>query len=171
MSAFDYSGYVYRNGLRVNTLYTEMGDSSIRVRLFPSCVTIRRNGEVIDENLFLEKGTPPEAFFDAEDDETPQLDPDYFRESGKSCVFNVDGFRLEVFFTYEDNCYCYGKLVQPDGVIWHAWHGYGVGKRFEDGDYGYSNDDREATLRNLFPELSNPEWLNLVGLSDNKEKS
>ena len=153
MSGFDSGGYVYRNGDRLPG-YSRMGDRSIQVELYKcSSVLIYRNGDRLDENLFLSKDTPSEAFWDFEGKR--KFDPDYFRywESGDCCVFEIDDHRLEVFFTEEDNSYVYAKLIQPDGTLWYAWSGYGVGEGFEDGEYGYSNSDREATLRDLFPEL------------------
>lgn len=149
MSSMDYGGYVYRGGVRVRNRLL-MGSLSIRVELYRSSwVLIYRNGDRLDQNQFLSEDTPPEAFCDFGGRQ--ELDRDYFRESGECCVFEIDDHRLEVFFTEEDNYYIYAKLIQPDGEIWYAWNGYGVG--FEDDPYGYSSDDREETLRNLFPEL------------------
>ena len=149
MSGYDYGSRIYLGGVRAESC-SQMGDLSIQVELCKaSHVLIYRDGKRLDETLFLSNDTPPEAFWDFEGRQA--LDADYYRESEECCVFEIDDHRLEVFFTDEDNYYVYAKLVQPDGKVWYSWSGYGVG--FEDDPYGYSSDDREATLQELFPEL------------------
>ena len=65
---------------------------------------------------------------------------------------DVDGWKIEVVLTYEDNFYVYTKVTQPDGNVWHGWSGYGVGAGLEDAGYGYSTSDREEKLSELWPE-------------------
>ena len=62
-----------------------------------------------------------------------------------------DGYRLDVVWTYEDNYYMYARLTQPDGATWTGWSGYGVGAGLEDGEHGYSTEDRQVTLASLWP--------------------
>jgi hypothetical protein len=63
----------------------------------------------------------------------------------------VDGYKIEVVLTYEDNFYVYTKVTQPDGNVWHGWSGYGVGAGLEDAGYGFSTCDREEKLVELWP--------------------
>lgn len=35
-------------------------------------------------------------------------------------------------------------------TFWHGWSGYGVGAGLEDAGYGYSTDEREERLWELF---------------------
>jgi hypothetical protein len=116
-------------------------------------MTIHRGPEKLDE-LELLKDMPPEAV------ETwrwggksgRSLNTNHFKTTEDCCVFEVDGWRLEVFFRIEDNHYQYAKLTQPDGNVWHGWSGYGVGAGLEYCGYGYSTEDREDVLRALWPE-------------------
>ena len=65
-------------------------------------------------------------------------------------MLHVDGHRTTVYFREEDNHYQYVELLQPDGVVWHGWSGYGVGAGLEDCGYGFSTADREAKVWQLF---------------------
>ena len=76
----------------------------------------------------------------------------YFIDSGKPLVLNVDGHRIEFFFTEEDNFYQYVKMTQPDGTIWTGFSGDGVGAGLEDAGYGYDTSDREFELNRIFLE-------------------
>lgn len=78
------------------------------------------------------------------------LDTSYFSGTEECCVFEVDGWRLEVFFRHEDNYYQYARLIQPDGNVWHGWSGYGVGAGLESAGYGCSTSEREERLWQLF---------------------
>lgn len=77
---------------------------------------------------------------------------DYFLDRDIPCVFEVDGCKVEVVWTYEDNYYQYVRLTQSDGVIWTGWSGYGVGAGLEDADYGFSTARRESRIRDIFPD-------------------
>lgn len=61
-----------------------------------------------------------------------------------------DGYKLRVVHQEEDNCYVYAELTEPSGVVWHGFSGYGVGAGFEDGGYGFSNEDRVDSMWELF---------------------
>lgn len=132
-----------------------LGDGPIYVVLYKqSSLSIHRGTERLDE-LTLLKDVPPEAVenWSDKDGKPPRwLNIDYFKTSEECCVFEVDGWRLEVFFRIEDNHYQYAKLTQPDGNVWHGWSGYGVGAGLEDCGYGYSTEEREDVLRALWPE-------------------
>ena len=131
-----------------------LGDGPIYVALYKqSSVSIHRGPEQLDE-LALLKDMPIDAvevWTDKEGKTYRWLNTDHFKNSEDRCVFEVDGWRLEVFFRIEDNHYQYAKLTQPDGSVWHGWSGYGVGAGLEDAGYGYSTEDREDVLWELFP--------------------
>lgn len=136
------------------TGHVVLGDGPIYVVLYKqSTVTIHRGPEKLDE-LALLKDMPPEAVetWQLGGESHRSINTDRFRETEDCCVFEVDGWRLEVFFRIEDNHYQYARLAQPDGNVWHGWSGYGVGAGLEDCDYGYSTDDRDCVLRALWPE-------------------
>lgn len=134
-----------------------LGDGPIYVVLYKqSSLCIHRGTERLDE-LTLLKDTPAEAvevWTDKEGKTHHWLNTDHFKTTEDCCVFEVDGWRLEVFFLIEDNHYQYAKLTQPDGNVWHGWSGYGVGAGLEDAGYGYSTNDREDMLWQLFGQPS-----------------
>lgn len=33
----------------------------------------------------------------------------------------LDGCKVELIYTLEDNYYVYARLTQPDGNVWHGW--------------------------------------------------
>ena len=130
-----------------------LGDGPIYVALYKqSDLSIYCGPEILDE-LALLKDMPTEAvenWTDRDGKAHRWLNTDYFKTTKDRCVFEVDGWRLEVFFLIEDNHYQYAKLTQPDGNVWHGWSGYGVGAGLEDADYGYSTSEREDMLWELF---------------------
>lgn len=132
-----------------------LGDGPIYVVLYKQGgLMIHRWQERLDE-LALLKDMPPESveiWTDKKGNVHRCLNTDHFKASDDCCVFEVDGWRLEVFFRIEDNHYQYAKLTQPDGNMWHGWSGYGVGAGLEGAGYGYSTEDRDGVLRELWPE-------------------
>lgn len=131
-----------------------LGDGPIYVVLYKqSSVSIHRWQDSLD-TIALLKDMPPEAietWTDKENCTHQWLNTDYFKNTEKCCVFEVDGLKLEVLFREEDNHYQYARLTQPDGVVWTGFSGYGVGAGHEDADYGYSTEEREGVLFDLFP--------------------
>lgn len=85
-------------------------------------------------------------------EEQEYLDTDYFMKRNLPIVMNVDGVKIEVFLTEEDNYYQYAKMTLPDGTVWHGWSGYGVGAGLENAGYGFSTEERERKLWELFPD-------------------
>lgn len=75
-----------------------------------------------------------------------------FKSKEHIAVFTIDNHQIEVWFMVEDNHYMYVRLKQPDGTVWHGWSGYGVGAGFENGEYGYRNEDRDETMKILWHE-------------------
>ena len=65
-------------------------------------------------------------------------------------MVELDGCKVELIYTQEDNYYVYARLTQPDGNVWHGLSGYGVGAGLEDAGYGYSTSEREIMLWELF---------------------
>lgn len=92
----------------------------------------------------------PEALGDYEGE--PYIETDYFREKGVPYVGAYKTWRIEIFYTEEDNYYQYCRVEQPDGVIWCGWAGYGVGAGLEDGGHGYSSEARDEMLTNYWPD-------------------
>lgn len=80
------------------------------------------------------------------------VDSDKAITADRPAIFEVDGHRIEVRYTHQDNYYQYAKLTQPDGKVWYGWSGYGVGAGLEDCGYGYSTEERNETLASLWPE-------------------
>lgn len=132
-----------------------LGDGPIYVVLYKqSGITIHRGPEILDK-LELLKDMPSDAvvvWTDKKGEKNRWLNTEYFKVTEDCCIFEVDGWRIEVFFLFEDNHYQYVKLTQPDGNVWHGWSGYGVGAGLEDCGYGFSTEDRDDTLRSLWPE-------------------
>ncbi len=88
---------------------------------------------------------------------------DWDEEQGSSYnnppEIQIEGNRLSIICEESDNHYSYVQWVQPDGVIWHGFSGYGVGAGFEDAEYGYSTEEQEDRLFELFrrPQRKNPQ--------------
>ena len=130
-----------------------LGDGPIFVGLHKQLsVHVYRNGEELDDCDFLipecRDGIKTWAH---EGKSSRYLDTDSFVDK-RPAIFEIDGHRLEVHFREEDNYYQYAKLVQPDGQTWFGWAGYGVGAGLEDCGYGFSTEDRNETLRSIWPE-------------------
>ncbi len=179
MAYSDYGGYAYRNGKRVlersdavlsseglkstpgmwpgfvlpearsvGSYHVIMGDGPVHVTLYKqSSLGILVNGDEQDELAVCTiKDVPAWEYKDSKG-----IDVDVFKDSNEVCTFEVADHKIEVFWRDdEDNHYQYVRLTQPDGNTWLGFSGYGVGAGFEDGDYGYSNADREGTLFELF---------------------
>lgn len=175
MAYSDYGGYAFRNGVRVEersdfTVTPEggfgtpgcypgfavlgaggsqaqamavaalpsghavLGDGPIFVTLYKqSSVGVYRVADGVVSEI---KGVPARQNWDGSDDE--------------AATFEVDGHKLTIHFTEEDNFYCYAQLEQPDGVVWHGWSGYGVGAGLEEAGYGYSTPERTERCAELF---------------------
>lgn len=132
-----------------------LGDGPIYVVLYKqSYLRIFRGNEELEiANLIKDPpvgALQPDSYSDTE---THYLDTEVFKRTGKVCIFEVDGWRLEVFFREEDNHYQYARLAQPDGNVWHGWSGYGVGAGLEDCGYGFSTPEREEVMCALFPDF------------------
>lgn len=70
-------------------------------------------------------------------------------------IFEIEGHKITVYWLETDNYYQYVEMMQPDGVVWHAFSGYGVGAGLEGCGYGFSTHEQEERLFSLFkrPEL------------------
>jgi hypothetical protein len=188
MAYSDYGGYAYRNGERVtersDTVLTTggikstpgqwpgwtipegrgggayhalLGDGPIYVGLYKqSILTIHRLGEELDPVPLLRERRDDDHFqYNGQNG----LSSCPWQDSDRPCVLEVDGHRVEAFWTTlatEDNHYVYARLTQPDGTVWTGFSGYGVGAGLEGAGYGYSTRQREDTLRRLFPPRGTP---------------
>ena len=131
-----------------------LGDGTIYVVLYKqSSLMIYRGQDEIDNVTLLKNPSPDwvKKWTDKEGKEHQFVNTDHFKSSGELCTFEVDGVTIEVYFREEDNHYQYAKVTQADGNVWTGFSGYGVGAGLEDADYGYSTEDREDVLQELFP--------------------
>lgn len=183
MAYSDYGGYAYKNGKRIDersdavlspegiqstpgawpgwtieagrsggSWHALLGDGPIFVGLYKqSTVALHRLDARIDlldtaHNLQSEqiKEYEGKRYIDA---------PHGLKNHPEACRFEIDGHVLEVFWCEEDNFYVYARLTQPDGNIWTGFSGYGVGAGLDDGEYGFSTEDRELALLDYFPAL------------------
>ena len=172
MAYSDYGGYAYRNGKRVversDATITPEGDTygtpgsypgfallaagvsadEVRKRIdWPSGHAVLGDGPVY---LVLRK-TYARLYRGPERQDLPIDSDDYDAEEVRRTV-ELDGCKIELVYTHEDNYYVYARLTQPDGNVWHGWSGYGVGAGLEDADYGFSTYERERTIKDLWPE-------------------
>jgi hypothetical protein len=173
MAYSDYGGYAYRNGARVversDATITPEGDTFGTPGVYPGFGMIAEgvdhddvmkriqwpSGHALigDGPLYLVLRKTHVSAYRGHERLDLDLDREYDDESvelRKSA--EIDGVKIEVVYTIEDNYYVYARLTQPDGTLWHGWSGYGVGAGLEDADYGYSTPDREDRLLKLFPE-------------------
>lgn len=129
-----------------------LGDGPIYIALYKqSSLTIVKAGNEIDL-LDVAVDLPAEAIgsWEHEGKINRYLETAYFRDSEIPCIFELDDWKITVFWREEDNHYQYVEVVQPNGVRWHGWSGYGVGAGLEDCGYGYSTQDRDDVLWKLF---------------------
>ena len=172
MAYSDYGGYAYRNGKRVearsDATITPEGDtygtpgsypgfallaagvapSEVQKRTeWPSGHAVLGDGPVY---LVLRK-TYATLYRGAAKQDLPIDREDYEADEVRRAA-ELDGCKVELVYTHEDNYYVYARLTQPDGTVWHGWSGYGVGAGLEDAGYGFSTSDREDTLMTLWPE-------------------
>ena len=161
MSYDEYGGRVYRDGVRIRSredapicvqwsCHAVLGDGPVKLGLYKqSDVLVVVDGEELDVTGLLVD--PPEgAVYRPERLNSDVLVTEVFRRSGRPCVMEAGGCRMEVFFTDEDNYYQYARLTQPDGMVWLGWSGYGVGTG-DDAYYGdYSAAERDRRLMELF---------------------
>lgn len=172
MAYSDYGGYAYRNGIRVeersDCTITPDGDTygtpgsypgfallaqgmsadEVRSRLdWPSGHAVLGDGPVY---LVLRK-THATLYRGPEKQDMP-IDRNDFDAHEERHSVEIDGCKVDLIYTHEDNYYVYARLRQPDGVEWCGWSGYGVGAGLEDCGYGFSTQDREDNIRDHFPE-------------------
>ena len=81
----------------------------------------------------------------------PYVDDDKYRTEDQALRITINGTEISLRWTEEDNFYVYARMEEPDGTIWTGWSGYGVGCGLEDGSYGFSSDERDEMLSELFP--------------------
>lgn len=126
-----------------------LGDGPIFVTLYKQSSTGLYRGPIPIELIDL-PGVVVEEWTDKEGVLHCWVDTDHYKNSGEPLRAEVDGWTLTVYYEITDNHYQYAELRQPDGIVWHGWSGYGVGAGLEDAGYGFSTDDCEARLWELF---------------------
>lgn len=146
-------GWTLEAGRNGGSYHALLGDGPIFVSLYKqSSIGIHRLGEELCAADYLvdpKEGDTNETEWRGELHR--YIVDDNFRDD-RPAVIQIDDYRITVYWTDEDNYYLYVQLEQPDGTIWHGFSGYGVGAGLEDAGYGYSTDEREETLWDLFPE-------------------
>lgn len=172
MAYSDYGGYAYRNGKRVeersDATITPQGDTYGTPGSYPGFALLASgtpheevmkriewpSGHAVlgDGPIYLVLRKTYAQVFKGPDKQDVDLDREDYEASEIRKEAEIEGVRIEIVHTQEDNYYIYARLTQPDGNVWHGWSGYGVGAGLEDAGYGFSTPDREATLVEYFPE-------------------
>lgn len=127
-----------------------IGDGPIFVCLYKqSCLSFYNGFEKIEKTTLLKQG---EYCIKLEYGQEPwqYIDTDEAVHREQPYIFEIDGCKITVYWLETDNYYQYVEMIQPDGVIWHAFSGYGVGAGFEDCGYGYNTNEQEKQLFALF---------------------
>jgi hypothetical protein len=172
MAYSDYGGYAYRNGTRIeersDATITPEGDTYGTPGSYPGFALLA-SGVAHDEVMKRTQwpsghavlGDGPVYLVLRKTYATLYRGPEQrdFPIDRGDCVENevrrtieLDGCKVELIYTQEDNHYVYARLTQPDGNVWHGWSGYGVGAGLEDCGYGFSTSEREDTLAKYWPE-------------------
>lgn len=173
MAYSDYGGYAYRNGQRViersDATITPEGDTYGTPGSYPGFALIA-NGVSPDEvakrvewpsghavlgdgPIYVVLRKQWATVYRGQKKLDFEIDRQEFQEPVEErYTVTVDGYTIDIVLTYEDNFYVYARLTQPDGNVWHGWSGYGVGAGLEDAGYGFSTDDRENKISEIWPE-------------------
>lgn len=116
-----------------------LGDGKISVGLLKSStISIRRQHmEVPLLDCWVD--LIPEAIAEVKNEYTKSkievLDTDWYSKKGQKCSFEVDGYRIEVYWLTEyGKPYQYVRMFQPNGNVWTGFSGYEVGEGFD--EYG-----------------------------------
>ena len=129
-----------------------LGDGPIYIVLYKqSSLLIHRGPERLDEVALLKTDAAIKRW-EYNGESGRYVDTEKFKESEAPCHFEVDGWKITVYWREEDNHYQYVRVEQPDGNVWHGWSGYGVGAGLEEAGYGYSTEEREDVLTRLWPD-------------------
>lgn len=136
MAGFDYSAFVYRNGVYMPDVYG-LGTGRVRVTIPKNYPVVTIDGVEEDmKQLFVFPHTPDEdgyVWTDADEDEYAGEFEGYRFQAR-----HVGGNMLDV------------ELIEPDGTIWQARGGYHFGQRFEEecgtAEDFYANHIRRASF-------------------------
>jgi hypothetical protein len=145
-------GWVHQEGRSGGSYHVVLGDGPIFVCLYKqSSLSIHRLNEQLDVTSLLKNPEPNWVeHWEWEGEPRKSINVDWFKYSELPCPLEVDGHVIEVRWTEEDNHYLYVRAMQPDGVIWCGWSGYGVGCGLD--GYGYSDADRDETMLGFWPD-------------------
>lgn len=142
-------GWVLPEGRSGESHHALLGDGPIFVGLYKqSTLRIYRLGQELSQDGIIVTPVAPDGFHEWGGRKYVNSTP--FVNVDAPVAFEVDGHRLEVYWTNEDNYYIYARLMQPDGTVWTGFSGYGVGAGLEDAGYGYSTNERSCELQRLF---------------------
>lgn len=131
-----------------------LGDGPLYVALCKQAyLYFYRLGEKLDD-IPLMVGDYPEEAIEKSDYAlgSKWINTYYFAENQRPCHFRMDEWKIDVYWREYDNFYQFVKVTQPDGNLWHGWSGYGVGEGLEDCGYGFSTEQCNEWLKNLWPE-------------------
>lgn len=142
-----YPGWSFPVVVRTPSYHALLGDGPVFVGLLKQTTfVVMRGPEEIDPNTIL---TGREDLPEGVLHDDGWIDSDPLLEKGRPLRMEVDGHRIEIFWTREDNFYVYARLTQPDGTVWTGWSGYGVGAGHEDVDHHDVARRRDAKLWEL----------------------
>lgn len=172
MAYSDYGGYAYRNGKRVeersDATITPDGDTYGTPGSYPGFALLAAgvpptevqkriewpSGHAVlgDGPVYLVLRKTYATLYRGPEQQNLPIDRDDYEANEVRRSVELDGYTVELVYTQEDNYYAYVRMTQPDGSVWCGWSGYGVGAGLEDAGYGFSTSDREATIKNIWPE-------------------
>lgn len=169
MAYSDYGGYAYRNWKRVeersDATISPEGDVFGSPGMWPGFAAYAAGGKdeyekrkdwpsghvvLGDGPVFLVLRKNYAILYRGTELQDLPIDRDDYDADEVRRAVDLDGCKVELIYTQEDNYYVYARLTQPDGTVWHGWSGYGVGAGLEDAGYGYSTSEREDMLWQLF---------------------
>lgn len=148
-------GWVMNEGREGGSYHVVIGDADVLVCLYKqSSFTIIHNGKTLDpvDVMAMEdKGEFTTRYAGKDNEEVWYVDTDALISAERIARFEVGEYVLEMLFEISDNHYQYARLTQPDGKVWTAFAGYGVGAGLEDGGHGYSTQKQIERLQEVFP--------------------
>lgn len=144
-----------------------LGDGPIFVMLYKqNYLSIYRGPLKLDETSLLTTARKEaiKTWEDSNGEEFRYVDTDHFNSTEDPCTFEINGYKITVYWRLKDNYYQYAQIEQPDRNVWHGWTGYGVGAGLEDAGYGFSTKEQDETLWSLFNRPENKKQVGKEGV-------
>lgn len=144
-------GWILPEGRNGGSYHALLGDGPIFAGLYKQSSLIVSNQGADVDLLPLVPDEAVSVWTDPKDGKVHRwLNDDHYKTVCEPLRVDIEGHKLTVYFLIEDNHYIYAELVQPDGNVWTGFSGYGVGAGLEAAGYGFSTEDRESRLIELF---------------------